>query len=1300
MGRISRLEVFNFKSYAGKQIIGPFKDFSAVIGPNGAGKSNLMDAISFVLGVRAAHLRGHHLLDLIHRSIANDEQSVSKDLVSSPSADRTSTTQAADNSKEPKHSKATSQGAWVSMVYELDATDAGIQGYQIGDEVPFKRTIQPNGTSVYSIGRQNVTKNVYDDTLLDIGIVVKARNSLVFQGDVESIAQKKPEELTKYFEQISGSDRFKREYDQLKAQSKNAEESVLHASNMRKGLRNEYNQMSLQKEEAQDFEKKKKGLLDLRLRYFLWRLFHCERETQEQQQYVDVTLKEIDSAITEEERLGKVAKQKKKMYHKMHLIEQRSEKTLNDARTELAAMVPLEIEKQEEMRRAKLKVASTTEKVKEREAQFIQHQDDMKKMTQDVKELTTQLDQLNEEEANRPKHNAMEILKQHADEYEALDAKYRQETVKEDQELQMLERVLAQRQNEREKLQAEEKSLNDKLERITFDASVFDRQLTTQREHEKQLITSLKLAQEKLELFQEERNKRNKRLKVLQNNYNKIEKQVANAKINMRESAKTKRMTDIVESLKRLFPGVHGRIIDLCEPTRREYRMAVSVTIGGHIDSIVVDTAAVAMDCIKYMREQRLGVAQFIPLDTIVVRPIAEKWRMLQQPYKLLLDLLNFSPLVKMAMTYVIGDCIYCNTYEEAHRLRYVMNHRVKVVTSSGEIIHRNANMTGGIDETTTDRARRWEEKELNEALQKRDVIKKELQSVQREVNSGRLKLPGALLPETEEEIMMKIRTEEKKVETCQQEIRDMETKISKNNAQINLCKGGLEALKPKLNSITEEVGTASAAVHEVKEQMRQIEKEIYADLSAVVGVENIRRLRNELYQHAQEVDAKRQTLGKRIANLNQELELRGKRNMLLPLTEAQASKREAENKEISIQNEVNEVAQKMRTTRENLANLELKNKTDKENEFFADAEAKQAIQEKSKYTSRIKELQRQLSNQEILLEQHKARRSRVEQIAALEQIPLPVLSISTAEQSSQGSGLDGKSSSSNPDKTNVGSNSDGDEAGQANKSKFKLQQKKIFDFRSLTRRDRKVLSAEDMKAKKNEFKRSIEELRQYIQKTQPNMRALEQLKDTEKKMQDASKELEQAKTRSRAIATKFEIVRKQRKDAFMNMFQRVSAAIDTVYKDLTKSTTHPTGGSATLFTENDSEPYDGGIKYTAQPPSKRFRDMDQLSGGEKTVAALALLFAIYEYRPSPFFVMDEIDAALDNVNVNKVSSYLRNKVDTPHTNFQLIVISLKDTFYGKADGLIGIYREKDVSRTLTFDITDFPSDGGNNLPA
>ena len=152
-----------------------------------------------------------------------------------------------------------------------------------------------------------------------------------------------------------------------------AEESVLHASNMRKGLRNEYNQMSLQKEEAQSFEAKKKSLSDLRLHYFLWRLFHCEREIQEQQQNVDISLDAIDDAIEKEQKASKIAKAKKKSYHTLHLNEQKSEKILNDARTELAAIVPQEIEKQEEMRRANLRVTTTNEKVKEREKQFQQH---------------------------------------------------------------------------------------------------------------------------------------------------------------------------------------------------------------------------------------------------------------------------------------------------------------------------------------------------------------------------------------------------------------------------------------------------------------------------------------------------------------------------------------------------------------------------------------------------------------------------------------------------------------------------------------------------------------------------------------------------------------------------------------------------------------------------------------------------------------------------------------------------------------------------------------------------------------
>ena len=72
--------------------------------------------------------------------------------------------------------------------------------------------------------------------------------------------------------------------------------------------------------------------------------------------------------------------------------------------------------------------------------------------------------------------------------------------------------------------------------------------------------------------------------------------------------------------------------------------------------------------------------------------------------------------------------------------------------------------------------------------------------------------------------------------------------------------------------------------------------------------------------------------------------------------------------------------------------------------------------------------------------------------------------------------------------------------------------------------------------------------------------------------------------------------------------------------------------------------------------------------GGEKTIAALALLFAIHSYQPAPFFVLDEIDAALDNTNIGKVASYIGGRTGK---GMNVIVISLKDEFYSHADSLV-----------------------------
>lgn len=184
--------------------------------------------------------------------------------------------------------------------------------------------------------------------------------------------------------------------------------------------------------------------------------------------------------------------------------------------------------------------------------------------------------------------------------------------------------------------------------------------------------------------------------------------------------------------------------------------------------------------------------------------------------------------------------------------------------------------------------------------------------------------------------------------------------------------------------------------------------------------------------------------------------------------------------------------------------------------------------------------------------------------------------------------------------------------------------------------------------------------------------------------------ELEAAKQEAKAAADAFLATRAARFQRFSECFAHVSGNIDRIYKELTRSENHPLGGTAYLSLENADEPFLHGIKYTAMPPTKRFRDMEQLSGGEKTVAALALLFAIHAFRPSPFFVLDEVDAALDNVNVGKVAKYIRSKT-RPGTEgtFQAIVISLKDNFFDNADALCGVCRDADVncSATFTYDL-------------
>ena len=223
------------------------------------------------------------------------------------------------------------------------------------------------------------------------------------------------------------------------------------------------------------------------------------------------------------------------------------------------------------------------------------------------------------------------------------------------------------------------------------------------------------------------------------------------------------------------------------------------------------------------------------------------------------------------------------------------------------------------------------------------------------------------------------------------------------------------------------------------------------------------------------------------------------------------------------------------------------------------------------------------------------------------------------------------------------------------------------------------------MDAKIAALEESLGTLLLEIQEMQPNMHAVERYEGVMQKLQETTDDLEKLKKTAKDISSQYENIKAERMNLFQSCFQHVSEALCVIYRDLTKSTKHPLGGNAFLTIDNLEEPYLGGVRFTAMPPMKRFRDMEQLSGGEKTMAALALLFSLHSFRQAPFFVLDEIDAALDNVNVRKICNYVRQR----SKEFQCIVISLKELFYENADSLVGVYKDVESLSTgfLTLDL-------------
>ncbi|KAI6102610.1 RecF/RecN/SMC N terminal domain-containing protein [Pisolithus croceorrhizus] len=202
------------------------------------------------------------------------------------------------------------------------------------------------------------------------------------------------------------------------------------------------------------------------------------------------------------------------------------------------------------------------------------------------------------------------------------------------------------------------------------------------------------------------------------------------------------------------------------------------------------------------------------------------------------------------------------------------------------------------------------------------------------------------------------------------------------------------------------------------------------------------------------------------------------------------------------------------------------------------------------------------------------------------------------------------------------------------------------------------------------------EYLDEKIKNAKPNLGVLKDYKKREEEFMRRAKDLEQITEARDAQKLKYDTLRKQRLDEFMAGFNLISLKLKEMYQMITL------GGNAELELVDSMDPFSEGIIFSVMPPKKSWKNISNLSGGEKTLSSLALVFALHVFKPTPLYFMDEIDAALDFRNVSIVANYIKDRTK----NAQFIIISLRNDMFELSHRLIGIYKTANATQSIAID--------------
>ncbi|CED84437.1 smc protein [Phaffia rhodozyma] len=1235
---IQKLVLENFKSYAGRQVIGPFhKSFSAIVGPNGSGKSNTIDALLFVFGYRASKMRQGKLGELIHNSEDWPDLTYCKVEV------------------------------WFKEIIDLPGPDK----YKTipGSNLIVARTAYKDNKSTYSINQGPSSYTEVTTLLKDKGIDLTHKRFLILQGEVESIAQMKPkaqteheEGLLEYLEDIIGTSRYKTAIEESLVEMDGLNEIIGGKKNRLGIVVKELNSLKAKKKEAEDYLRDQNELARRQSLLYQYHLFHLRSNIE----ITQASMARLTEQLTAEREANKdnIAEIEgmENMYNEQNEIYLDVKRNADKIMKELAAQEKKEVQLQEK------KKHSVNQQKKLRKA--------IQEDTHAKSSSATWIE------------NSQEVIDDTRKQIEGLEIKLAAEEREFEEIRDGLKDKTAGFSNQIELKQRELEPWTAKIseKQALIDVAESERKLL--REKANGLTEGVVEAEEGLKIIEAGREEKLEMLQALSKKEKILNKQLVQARITLEEIngkeesmrhqasstrqkadeakaslAASKGENEMLTGLRKMsemgrLTGFSGRLGDL-GVIDDKYDCAVTTACGGSLNALIVDTVPQGQAVIEQLRRsghrasifvlEKLGDRDYSSIDT-------------PEGVPRLFDLIKpkearFGP----AFFKATGNTLVAHDLEQANRIAYGKK-RWRVVTLGGDLIDVSGAMSGGgtrvqrggmSSKFATDRIEpkvlaRYEE-ESEKAQQSLISFQATKRDVLSEVSNLQKQLPELEMNITKVEL--DIENGKKRMAEAEQRLKELRSRAKPNIGDEQRIK----ILDKEISSVEEEISS-------LRQKSSGIEQAI-----------------KELQDHILEVGGvKLRTQKSRVDGTKQQIDLAGDKITRAEVEQAKAEK-DAEKAQKAITSntiKLGEIDEQLETLEAELAtcagDMHLIRSTLEEAQEGREAleedlaALKEELDEKTLAinTFRARELdltQKHSENEKVLKDskaKHKHWTDRHQELE-LQYVEEDDEQDSNAVQDDENA-MDQDLEAGAEDESNLTSHPD----SLPRKPRTSQLEFETFSDDELKSQDRNILVAD------------VANLEERVNKSKPNLSVLAEYNKRQVEFDQRQADLEEV-TANRDLAKKrYEDLRTTRHLEFMTGFTAISSKLKEMYQLITL------GGLAELELVDSLDPFSEGVIFSVMPPKKSWKQIANLSGGEKTLSSLALVFALHVYKPTPLYFMDEIDAALDFRNVSIIANYIRERTKSA----QFIIISLRSDMFELSHRLVGIYKTSNATKSVAID--------------